>query len=620
MYPVTESIENWLRKRNREFVAKAEVNGIEYFDDVLIDFTIENSLSLSDELELGTAIPNKLIIRFRTQQEFPPNAKIVPYLALSADNLTWMDADIAWEDADFAWEGGHTDWMPLGEFYVDNRTVDRGVWTYTCYDKLVFADVPYISQLSYPATMQAVWDEICTRIGYTYDSSVQINPSYSIGAGPAGYSCRQVMGFIASANSACAYIDKSGVLKFRKISAASDPVFEMTEADYVRAKQTNPIKTYSRVVVVYDVDDGLFYEAGSGDDSQTLFVDNPFGTQQMANDILAQINGFSYTPISMPARGFPHLDQGDIIGFETVESVAWQDADIAWDDADFPWNGVYGHRSIILHQVLDFKGGLSMQIEAPSVSEQQSEFPVEGSLEQQVNRLNRNALKYDKPYHGVTHSREHGIVTQRTDGSKKLTINSDVLLDWEVNGVRKLYYDEVDDAIKFSGIIEASEFKGGSIQIGTAFSVNSAGHMKAVGAEFSGTIEASVITGGQINGSFISGGQITGTSIIGGTITGTLIQTKQTGLFPRIELSASEEVLRAENDPFNSVIVTSFLTGIGTPAFRFSSNTAQMNFALTGSIFNIYGVGNIRLDTTSGVINLTAPGGIFANGVRLDVP
>ena len=203
MYPVPTLVADWLRRPQREFAVKALVNDVEYGDDVIVDFSIENSLSLSDELELGTVIPSKLTIRFRMHSQFPPNAKIVPYIALRSDNLTWDEADMSWEEADIPWAGGTTDWLPLGEFYVDNRTKDRDIWTYVCYDRLVFADVEYVSGLNYPTTMQAVWDEICELIGFTYDDSVVIDPSFTISAGPAGYTCRQVMGFIASANSAC---------------------------------------------------------------------------------------------------------------------------------------------------------------------------------------------------------------------------------------------------------------------------------------------------------------------------------------------------------------------------------------------------------------------------------
>lgn len=570
--------------QNRDFIVKVEVDGVEYGSYVLIDFSIENSLSLSDELELGTVIPNKLTIRFRMHSQFPPNAKIVPYIALKSDNLTWDEADMAWEDAEFPWEGGTTDWIPLGEFYVDNRTKDRDIWTYVCYDRLIFADMPYVSQLNYPTSMQAVWDEICEQIGFTYDASVVIDPSYTIPAGPAGFTCRQVMGFIASANAACAYMGKDGVLRFRKISAADEPVFEMTESDYIRAKQTNPVKTYSRVVIIYD-DEGNFYEAGTGSEAETLYIENPFGTQQMAEDILAEINGFSYTPISMPAKGFPHLDQGDVISFETVESMSWEYADIAWEDADFRWDGRHMHKTIILHQVLDFRGGLAMQIEAPSISEQQSEFPVEGTLTEAVNRLNRNAVRYGKPYYGVTHSRDEGIVVQREDGKAKAVFNADELAFYK-GANKSLYFDVQNDRYVFDGHLQAAsgtftgELQGGSITIGSGnnvfradtqgiwaghanwsdapFYVNMSGQLWATNANISGTITGSTINGGTINGALVNG-----SVIMGGTI-----MTAGQGVYPRIELNSSNQLLFAEAGFNNRLTIVA--SSNGTPAITFN--------------------------------------------------
>lgn len=58
------------------------------------------------------------------------------------------------------------------------------------------------------------------------------------------------------------------------------------------------------------------------------------------------------------------------------------------------------YKSIILHQVFNFAGGLKMTLEAPSVSEQQSEFGVDGSLTAAVNKLNKDALKEGSPIMG----------------------------------------------------------------------------------------------------------------------------------------------------------------------------------------------------------------------------
>jgi len=272
MYLISVSAENLLRKRDRLWRIKAEIDGVEYAEDKVISFEIEQSIVSGQEFEIGAAASSRLVIRLRTNAEIPPNAKIIPYVALSAEGITWQDADFAWEEADIPWEGGTTEWVPLGEFYVDSREKVNNTWEYTCYDKLMFANTPYVSSLSYPTTMQAVWDEICTQLGYTYDSSVVIDPSYMVPAAPTGYTCRQVMGFIAAANAASVYAGRDGVIRFKRFSASEPHVFEMTPSDYIRARLTNPVKSYTRVVVVYDPDDDLAYEAGTGGEDHTLYV------------------------------------------------------------------------------------------------------------------------------------------------------------------------------------------------------------------------------------------------------------------------------------------------------------------------------------------------------------
>lgn len=126
---------------------------------------------------------------------------------------------------------------------------------------------------------------------------------------------------ICSAHAACAYMDKAGTLKWRSIKATEKPVFEMSPSDYIRIKQTNPVKSYSRVVVTYDEEDKLTYEAGTGPDSQTMFVICPYATQQITDNILAAIDGYSYQPVSITPRGFPQLDQGDRLQLEVFSSV-----------------------------------------------------------------------------------------------------------------------------------------------------------------------------------------------------------------------------------------------------------------------------------------------------------
>nr|WP_091014773.1 polymer-forming cytoskeletal protein [Paenibacillus amylolyticus] len=524
MYPISPLYTDYLRRPDREFIVKALVQSEEYDSSKIVDFSIENSLSLNDGFEIGTAIPSKLTIRLRTNEVIPANARIVPYLSLSMAGMTWLQAQYPWQDMHVSWTGDGTDWLPLGEFFVDGREKVNDVWTFICYDKLVFADVAYISSLTYPTTQRAVFNEICNRLGWTYDSSVVINPAYQIQAGPAGYSMRQVLSYIASANSASIYIDKAGTVKFKRFTAADTPVFDMTTADYVQVKQTNPVKTYTRVVVTYNTEDELQYEAGTGDDNHTLYVENPFATQAVTNGLLAALNGFSYLPLTMDARGFPQLEQGDGIGFEQQEGTTWDETVSTWQDTHIPWDGIMRYKTVILHQVFNFAGGLRMTLEAPSVSEQQSEFVVDGTLTTAVNKLNKEVVKEGKSYYGVTITRTDGLTIEREDHASKVILNSDKM-SFQADGQDAIYFDIPSRRYKFNGTLEATDgvftgtlqgvdgtFTGNLSAAGGTFKGNLqaaggtfTGTLVGVDGTFSGTLQAATINGGTINGSTIIG-------------------------------------------------------------------------------------------------------------------
>lgn len=532
MHPISPAFESLLRQPDREFKVKVNINGVEYDNSVITDFVIDNSITAMEGFEIGTAIPSTLTLTMRTNYEIPANAKVIPYVSLLTTGLLWEQADQPWNLMNVPWDGSGTDWLPLGEFFVDSREKINGVWTFTCLDKLVFADVAYISQLTYPASMKAVWDEICSRLGWTYDSSVQINPNHRIEVGPAGFTMRQVLAYIAGANAASVIVGKDGIIKFQKFSASSPTVYNMGSSDYIRAVTTNPVKTFTRFVVTYNTEDQLTFESGIGDENHTLSIENPFMTQSMVNDLRSALNGFSYLPLSMDARGFPQLEHGDIIGFEQDEHTTWLETVTTWDGTNIPWDGLVRYRTAILRQSISFRGGLKMTIEAPSVSEQQSEFAVEGSLTQQVNKLDKTAVKEGKKYYGATITRREGLIIERDDHLSKVVFNSDEL-SFYANGQRALWFDLPSRRFKFDGTLEAVDgvFTGtlqgvdgtftGTLQAangtfkGTLQAADGTftGTLQGADGTFSGTVQAGRIEGGDIIGSFIQGAEILGSSI-----------------------------------------------------------------------------------------------------------
>ncbi|MNJ25423.1 Prophage endopeptidase tail [compost metagenome] len=151
-------------------------------------------------------------------------------------------------------------------------------------------------------------------------------------------------------------------------------------------------------------------------------------------------------------------------------------------------------------------------------------------IQDTIYRIQTTTVGKDKWMYGVKIGPSEGIVQERYDKRARSVWNADEFRMQKGNGsgsyTDALFFNPSNGEYEFMGIVRAGQFIGGSIQIGSRFSVNSNGIMTAVDGNFRGNITASIITGGEINGGTITGGQINGTNISGVTVTGSTISTR----------------------------------------------------------------------------------------------
>lgn len=552
MYPINDVFADYLKKRGRTWEVFIDINGTIYGKDKIIEFSIENSLTPGSDFTIGAAVASSMSMTLRLLEDLPIGAKVIPYVTMNTDDMTWLQATYAWDQASFTWLGNNLEGMPLGEFYIDSRSKINDNYSFTCLDKLVLGNSAYISQLSYPTTMQAVWNEICNEIEVENAGSVQLK-LYTLNAAPTGYTMREVLGFIAAVNCGSVFIGKDGKINLRKFSADDNPCFAIDTDDYFRLKQTNPVRTFTRIEVTYDVEDKLRYEAGEGDENATIAIVNPLATQAIVNDMLSELNGFSFMPVEVDARGYPQLELGDRLTVAKQESRTWLESITAWQDTNVSWQGKTYHQTIITLLKYSFTGGLGMSFKSASKSTQQSEFNNPKILDQQINRQTQNSLKYNKTYYGVTHSRAEGIVVQREDGSAKAVFNADELSFW-ANGARSLWFDVPNEEWRFKGTIIASN------------------------------IVSANVTGGTITGSEIWGNVLRGNNVYGGTIS-----TRETG-YPRIIMSDTANLMSAEYSATQRISIDpNGYLGNPYPFLRFVNGAFQGTIHHAGSsgwIFN----------------------------------
>lgn len=307
---------------------------------------------------------------------------------------------------------------------------------------------------------------------------------------------------------------------------------------------------FSKVVII--VSDEVEYSSGD-DTGRTLTLNCPWGTQEIADNILQSVKGFQYQP--MTANGAlvdPSAEIGDGISA----------------------NGVY---SGIYSLGIKFNSNLPSDISAPADEEIDEEFPYKSKQERKVERQNREiraslSVQADRITQEVTERKSQTEELRATLNVHAQQIDAKVAKEggddasdfwwkllstgWDAGTGSKTVFSVKKTGAYVDGEIRTSSGKiggfdiqsnylsyngqtwGGTnttgayigqsgIQLGKNFKVDMQGNLTASSGTFSGNVYAGNIQHGG-NAGYLSGGGISRGSIYGNRLVGNTITTAYT--------------------------------------------------------------------------------------------
>lgn len=199
-------------------------------------------------------------------------------------------------------------WTQIGIFSVIPENIENrmGVTTFTAYDRMYARTrQEYISSVGYPAPMQSVLNDICSKCGFSTAPALTANPTLENDV-LSEYTLRDALGFIAGYQGKNAYIDSEGKLKFRWFTACSYIADEYkANVPYADERDINIQK-----VICSTGDENI--EAGSG--SEGIVFNNPLMDQSRLEQIKNQVKDFGYRRLDadIPLGNYL-LESGDII-------------------------------------------------------------------------------------------------------------------------------------------------------------------------------------------------------------------------------------------------------------------------------------------------------------------
>lgn len=331
----------------QEHTAEVKVNiaGVDYGEDVLVSMSTSGGLFADSALSIGGAAAKEIdLTLWNITASIPKMAKIVPYYRLRAGQQV-------------------SEWVQRGVYYIDTRTVEGGLLTIHGYDDMLKAEQVWApdQSLTFPMPMESVVTLIAELMGVPVDSRTQVG-NYTIDYPANDYTLRNVLRYIAAASAGNWTMTDAGALRLVKVQPlppeGATPTVEIGQ-NASAVETAPPLDPISKVILL--VDDENYYQAGA-DTGMTLEATCPYGTQQMANDILSAVNGYQYQPAqAAEALMDPAAELGDPM---TVDDIY----------------------TVIAELATTFDALMAADVGAPGQDEIESEYPYQSKQAAEVDR------------------------------------------------------------------------------------------------------------------------------------------------------------------------------------------------------------------------------------------
>ena len=357
MYSVSEDFKKKIISDNRAFSLKLTFGSSTVLTGTTIqDITLDEIVNSGDSLTMGCACSNKITI-----------------------NLINPPTDIDYDGASFTAEVGLLlndrpvtyEYIPLGKFYgaEPETSNDFKNLKLTAFDGFCKMTDKYIPTVPESTTLQAVYndlkDQLYANCGIVLKARTL--PSYTIPVFPVlDVTYTQAIAYVAGCLGGFARFDRLGELEITWFTDNNQEVSRKMQ--YINGFK----RTLNKSVMVTSISTGTeenLIVKGDGSTGLQISFENPYITNNMADDIYTKVNRFSYTPCSVQWRGNPAVQAGDIVK--------------VIDKDGFP------HTVLVMSQSIQIGGGCSAKIDCKGSGETKNTFSSGFEpLGQKVERLN----------------------------------------------------------------------------------------------------------------------------------------------------------------------------------------------------------------------------------------
>ena len=265
---------------------------------------------------------------------------------------------------------GLAEWIPIGYFTAGKTQKNEEQIEFTAYDRMAQTERTFSMDGTATDTISTLKKiEEITKVPIAASGLSSISMSV-----PKGYSCREVLSYVAQMYGGFAVCNRQGQIE---IHTYEDNKYTVGTGRYWDNFEHNDYPfTVDKLTCYTGQDkDGNSISISSGSGARTVSFSNPFVTQNTLDNVFQKLKGFSYMPGSLKMLGDPRIDVWDII---TVEDLSGE-----------------SYKVPVLKLEWEFDGGLTYSIEAAGLSEDETNDGYKGPQTKEMERYYAQLVMID---------------------------------------------------------------------------------------------------------------------------------------------------------------------------------------------------------------------------------
>ena len=339
MQQISSNYKNEIKQPSRHFECRVTIGKNIYTNESIVDIILDYPQAI-DGFSIGNTTSQSLdLTLLNTGEEIYSTNQIKVEIGLQV--------------------GSAFEYILMGYYNVDEVSKNDYTIKFTAFDNMMKFETPYFSSLGDKPTLQQVVNELATITGISFVGSI---PSYTV-TKLDGYTCREVLSYVASLCGGNALITRDGKFTIKTLQVVDCSV--TTETHFGLTTEEVPYKL-GKITCVVDSEIELS-KGATGIDSMELSFENPWMTESILNTLYQQLNGFSYLGFQTKWQGDLALDPYDLILIQDKKGTS--------------------HRVPILNQKFTYVGGLTSEIAAKGESKNKNSFSSSGPNANKTNRI-----------------------------------------------------------------------------------------------------------------------------------------------------------------------------------------------------------------------------------------